>query len=218
MDKGESEMKEYHKIDSIYKRDPATNHKNFILGEWSIAEFGYLAENSWIWTEKIDGTNIRIMWDGEKVAFGGRTDQASIPTFLLSVLQEKFTAYLFSTLFPDCKSVCLYGEGYGAKIQKGGANYISTGTDFILFDVLVGDFYLKREDLEQIARDFSIKIVPIIGEGPISKAIQLCKNGFDSTISETPYEAEGLVLKPAIELFTRNGKRIITKIKCKDFK
>lgn len=31
-----------------------------------MSEFDYLKDNTWIFTEKVDGTNIRIMWDGGK--------------------------------------------------------------------------------------------------------------------------------------------------------
>lgn len=35
-------MHEYHKIQSIYLRDPANNHKTFLLGQWAQPEFGLL--------------------------------------------------------------------------------------------------------------------------------------------------------------------------------
>jgi hypothetical protein len=31
------------------------------------------------------------------------------------------------------------------------------------------------------------------------------------------FDAEGIVARPQVELFTRAGHRIITKLKCKDF-
>ena len=51
-------MKEYHKIQSIYKRDEKT--RKFIEGQWSLPEFEYLQNNRWLWTDKVDGTNIRV--------------------------------------------------------------------------------------------------------------------------------------------------------------
>ena len=96
-------------------------------------EFEVLKDISWIWTEKIDGTNIRILWDGHDIRFGGKTDDAQIPTFLLNVLQTKFTAERMKEVFTDATEVCLYGEGYGVKIQKG-SHYLPDRTDFILFD------------------------------------------------------------------------------------
>ncbi len=55
-------MNEYHKIQSIYLRDPETKHKRFLIGQWTLPEFEYLADNEWSFTEKVDGTNIRIYW------------------------------------------------------------------------------------------------------------------------------------------------------------
>ena len=37
---------------------------------FSKPEFEYLAKSIWVGTEKIDGTNIRIGWDGEKAELG----------------------------------------------------------------------------------------------------------------------------------------------------
>ena len=62
-------MIEYPKIESLYKRNEKT-HK-FAIGEFRIPEFQYLYSLPWRWTEKIDGTNIRIEWTGEKVDIGG---------------------------------------------------------------------------------------------------------------------------------------------------
>jgi len=204
-------MKEYHKIQSIFKRDEKT-HK-FIEGKYSLPEFEYLKDNKWVMTEKIDGTNIRVMWDGEQLRYGGRTDNAQMPTFLLTKLQDLFGEFDWATQFPD--GVTLYGEGYGARIQKGGGNYIPDGVDFILFDVKVGDWWLKCEDVEAIAQTLGIQVVPIIATGTIDYAISLIKTGVQSTFGG--FLAEGLVLKPEIELFSRNGHRVITKIKHKDF-
>ena len=108
-------MKEYHKIETLYDRDEKT-HK-VIVGQWRLPEFGYLANNSWIFTEKVDGTNIRVMWDGENIKFGGKSDNAQMPVPLLKVLTEMFTPEKLAAVFPDTKPVCLYGEGYGAIMQ-----------------------------------------------------------------------------------------------------
>lgn len=205
-------MKEYHKIQSIYKRDEQT-HK-FIEGEWSVPEFEYLKDNQWQFTEKIDGTNVRVHWDKERVTFGGRTDNAQMPTFLVSKLQELFPESKFLGLYPDI-AMTLYGEGYGARIQKGGGNYMSNGVDFALFDVFIDTWWLSRENIEDIAQKLEIKTVPVIGTGTISDAITLIRNGLKSRYGD--FQAEGLVIKPLTELFNRKGNRIISKLKTKDF-
>ena len=205
-------MKEYQKIQSIFKRDERT-HK-FIIGEYSLPEFEYLAYNYWIGTEKVDGTNVRINWDGGKIEFGGRTDNAQMPLSLLQRLEQLFPIEKFKTLYPETP-MTLYGEGYGAGIQKGGGNYIPTGVDFILIDVLVDEWWLKREDIEDVANKLGIKVVPVVYGGKLISAIQPVKQGLKSTFGD--FMAEGMVLKPAIELKTRSGDRIITKLKTKDF-
>jgi len=129
-------------------------------------------------------------------------------------LQELFPVEKFKTLYSETP-MCLYGEGYGAKIQKNGGNYNPTGVDFVLFDIKISDVWLKRDAIEDIARHLQIKTVPIIGKGILEDAIELTKNGFKSIWGD--FIAEGLVLRPKIELKTRNGNRIITKIKYKDF-
>ena len=111
----------------------------------------------------------------------------------------------------------LFGEGFGAKIQNGGA-YIPDGVDFILFDVYVpnGDLYLSRENVESIAKAFDISIVPIVLEGTLADGVEYVKGHQKSTIG-TAF-MEGVVGRPKIEVRGRRGKRIIVKIKYKDFK
>lgn len=114
--------------------------------------------------------------------------------------------------------VCLYGEGYGAKIQKGGDNYRSD-QDFVLFDIKIDNWWLQRVDVEDIAKKLDIDIVPIIGTGTLPDMIQEVRNGFNSvwSTSKVSFKAEGIVARPGVELKTRSGHRIITKIKHKDF-
>ncbi len=216
-------MIEYHKIQSVYLRDPANRHKTFLEGQWSLPEFGYLANNEWHWTEKVDGTTVRVHWDGEKVTFGGRTEDAQMPLFLVRKLEELFPRAKFHEHFPpevtpearQVLDVMLYGEGYGAKIQKGGGNYNATGQDFVLFDVQIGGVYLERQNVEDVAAKMGLRVVPILGKGNLHDAIAMTRAGFDSTWGQ--FKAEGLVMRPATELFTRRGHRLITKVKCRDF-
>ena len=208
-------MLAYAKIQSIYKRDEKTY--KFIEGKFSLPEFEYLKDNIWVFTEKINGTNIRVIWDGmEKVEFRGRTDKAQISTFLLDKLKEMFPIGRFRGATTQyLPPLCLYGEGYGARIQKGGGKYIPDGISFILFDVKIDKWWLKREDVEEIAKQLEIDAVPIMGEGTLDDAIQMIKKGVESTFGD--FLAEGLVLKPKIDLLARSGHRIITKIKHSDF-
>ena len=72
-------MIEYTKIPNIYRRETFGKNK-MIEGAYSSPELKYLSESMWEFEEKLDGTNIRILWDGYRVSFAGRTDKAQIPT------------------------------------------------------------------------------------------------------------------------------------------
>lgn len=207
-------MEEYVKIQSVFKRDEKT-HK-FIEGQYSLPEFEYLKDNLWLFTEKIDGTNVRVEWDAEldTLAFGGRTDNAQMPPFLLDKLRELFPWQKFRTLYPN-ESMLLFGEGYGARIQKGGGNYIPNGVNFALFDVKIDGLYLERHNVQDIADKLGVKPVPYFGVGTLLEAIKWVKEGVRSALSSC--NAEGFVLRPRVELQTRRGFRVITKLKTKDF-
>lgn len=207
-------VKEYHKIKTIYRRDEKTFK---VTPEFSCPEFGALAKIDWLFTEKVDGTNIRILWQDGLRRFGGKTDNAQIPAFLVDRLIELFPEAKLAEALSEAGDapVCLYGEGYGARIQKGGGNYKADGVDFVLFDVKVGDWWLERENIEVIAATLNVPVVPIIGRGTLGIAAKLAADGFPSRWGD--FTAEGIVARPAVELFNRTGDRIIAKIKHKDF-
>lgn len=201
---------EYPKIETLYDRD---DRFRVIVGKWRLPEFAYLSDNRWVWTEKVDGTNIRVIWDGRRVTFAGKTDDAQVPAFLARRLQEIFTEEKLTAVFSG--PACLYGEGYGAKIQKGGGNYKRDGVDFSLFDVLVDRWWLERASLEDISSRLGTGIMPIMGNGTLQEATEFVRGGVVSRWGA--FQAEGIVLKPAISLFSRKGERVIAKLKTKDF-
>lgn len=212
-------MYEYHKIETLYKRD-IEGTKKLMPGVYRDETVESLKDIMWQFTEKIDGTNIGIFWDGHKIHIQGRTERAQIPAFLLDRLNELFAGdeneQLFEQTFGD-KEVILFGEGYGAKIQSGGS-YIPDGVDFILFDVYIpdGNLYLKRDAVEDVAKTFGINVVPIVAEGTLDDGVKFVKEHSKSTIG-TAY-MEGVVGRPKVELKDRRGKRVIVKIKFKDFR
>lgn len=207
-------MKEYEKIETIFVRDEKTKKLNENIFRNETVEF--LKDIEWEFTEKIDGTNIRVFWDGHKVSYYGRTDKAQIPSQLMNRLVELFggdtNEEMFEQKFGETP-VMLIGEGYGAKIQKGG-DY-RQDNDFILFDVCINDNYLSRENVKDIANFFNIDVVPTIMIGKLQEGIDYVKTKPKSKIGTA--NAEGLVARPLIELRDRTGKRVIVKIKVHDF-
>ena len=209
-------MRTYEKIETIFKRD-IEGTKRLIPNEYRNETVEYLKDAMWYFTEKIDGTNIRVMWDGHDISFGGRTDKAQIPNHLLEYLEKKFKTNEAEELFEQTfgeKEVILFGEGYGYKIQNGGA--YRDDVSFILFDVLIGDNYQSREWVERTAKMFDIEVVPIVAEGTLDEGIAYVLSHPRSTIGIA--WMEGVVGRPAVELKDRCGNRVIVKIKWEDFK
>lgn len=208
-------METYHKIQTLWLRDPETKFRTLIEGAWATPEFEYLRNCQWSMTEKVDGTNIRVMWDGHTVTFGGKTDTAQIPATLINRLNILFDHERFAAAF-DEGPVCLYGEGYGAGIQKGGGNYRSDQS-FVLFDVRCGDWWLRRDDVYDVASKLGteIPVVPRVGVTDLPGVVAFVRDGFNSRWGD--FKAEGVVVRPMIELFTRSGARVIGKLKYKDF-
>ena len=209
-------MKQYEKIETVFCRD-TNGTKRLILDNYRNPTIAYLKDNMWLFTEKVDGTNIRVHWDGHKVEFGGRTDKAQIPGPLLNKLNEMFMTTEAEELFEQTwgdKDVILFGEGYGPKIQNGG-DYRSD-VSFVLFDVLVGNNYQEREWVEKTAQMFNIDVVPIVLTGTIQDGIDYVMKHPRSTMGTAMME--GVVGRPMIELRDRRGERVIVKIKWEDFK
>lgn len=208
--------KEYPKIQTIFKRD-MSNKGRIIEGQYSLPEIEYLKDNRWVFTEKVDGTNIRVEWVRNiGCKFSGHTDRSEIPEFLVQRLEELFPLEkMDSAITTEVDCLCLFGEGYGARIQKGGGKYKSDGVDFVLFDVLIDEWWLRRDDIEDVAGKLGIGVVPIVGRGTLQDGVNTVKHILFSRWGD--FIAEGLVFKPEVELKTRAGNRILAKIKHKDF-
>lgn len=205
-------MSEYHKIETLYERDMDT----FKVQAGKLKNPVYGIIKSWRWTEKIDGTNIRVIWKDGKLSFGGKTENAQIHGDLIKYLYETFDPAMLANAFdgetPD--GVVLYGEGYGSGIQKGGGSY-STTKKFILFDVKVGQWWLSHENVCDVAQKLGIDVVPDFGDMTLEEATDMVRRGFPSRIGTQ--QAEGLVGRPIEALFDKKGSRLIVKLKTSDF-
>ena len=190
-------------------------------GIYSIPELEYLKLNDWYFTEKVDGINIRIIINGEsEVDIRGRTDKADLNKNWVAALEieankisEKVND-LFEEAINKKVPICFYGESYGSNILRGKKYREDCG--FVLFDIKIGNTWQPRNVLEDAAKYIGLDVVPIISAGTLIDGISLVRTGFNSTWGD--FIAEGVVAKPMVELNTRQGKRIITKIKHKDFK
>ncbi len=222
-------MEKYPKINTLFQRD---EKKKVILDLWGKPEFAYLKNAEWHVEEKIDGMNIRIHWDCQTEWFtvDGRNDNSSIPAYLMNYLMRKLEGQR-----PSWKehfgaaNITLYGEGYGYGIQgKMGIAYQGTldtenfclkdkkGVGFRVFDVVIDDWWLERGNVEDVANKVGFEMVPILTHTvKMDEVIALCREGFKSELGDVT--AEGVIMRPTIDLYNRKGERVIAKLKHKDF-
>lgn len=211
---------EYTKIDTLFERD-----ENFVVDPTRLRHPVFATISEWDVTEKIDGTNIRVLMDGEgTVTFGGRTDRAQMPADLFQYLLATFTPAKMIAAFKregePLPSVVLYGEGYGAGIQKGGA--YRKDKAFRLFDVLVsGKWWLDQANVSDVANKLGILTAPYLGRWTLTEIVSRVREGVVSEVAKeegrTIIYAEGVVARPIETLFDKRGRRVILKLKTKDF-
>lgn len=203
---------EYHKIQSLYKRD----ERGRFLPDWSDPVFGYLYGTSWLFTEKVDGTNIRLGYEHEtgQVRIDGRTERAQLPVPLYEALEPLAGGLAIAGPKLFHADVVLYGEGYGPGIQNGGK--YGDVPRFVLFDVLIDGFWLSRPNVEGIAENLGLRTVPLMMTATLADAEKVVQAGFQSTWGD--FQAEGLVGLPQVPLRNRRGDRVITKLKTKDYR
>lgn len=204
-------MKEYQKIETLYKFD---NEIKKFKKEFYNPIVDYLKDCKWIGTEKIDGTNTRVFWNGHSFEFGGRTDKAQLPKELLELLKTIFNydmEILFEQKFGE-KEVLLFMEGYAGKIQNGAYQ----GKESIIgYDIMINDIYLDKKVSQQIFEELGIKFVPVIEFNNLQECINFVIIHQQSII-QSESKMEGLVCYPAVRLYDHQGNRIIVKIKNKD--
>lgn len=206
----------YPKINSLFDRDV---YGNLLIGQYCRPEFSIIER--WDIYEKIDGTNIRIIIDGDDIYFKGRTNaDNNIPTHLLEFLKETYTKERLQAGMG--KHMVIFGEGYGHKIQAVGSKYMHgcEKVGFIGFDILVGNHWIEQKHLEGIFHAMGIKRVPKISSCvPLGKSGHGYSNflGLPSALNPS-MEMEGIIARPhGCELQNSRNERVIWKLKNKDF-
>jgi len=223
-------VRPYPKIETLFNRG-----KDFTVDVDSFRRSEFAIVSPWLFTEKIDGTNIRIDFrcDGRglEMLVGGRTDRAQLPPELDKTLASRRSDYLrvAEEVMSEfgLSSLTLFAEGYGPKIQKGGGNY-RANQDVILFDVLINDStWLDEDGVTSTATRFGMDRVPVFTVGTVEDAISLVRRTDDGYMisvqgavhgSSVPFEAEGIVARPLYPLFDNRGNRVMWKLKGSDFR
>lgn len=206
--------KEYQKIGNVFKFD--AKYKTIVgLNE----PYETLKNIIWSGTEKIDGTNTRVYWDGHRISWAGHTDTSEMQPNVSKYMEETFGTqemeYLFEQAFGE-KEVYIFGEAFGGGIQKGGGLYVADGkaVGFIVFDINISGFDLRRQDVTDVAAQLGLPAVPVCFEGTLDEAKAFVASHPMSTLNGGLHEMEGLVLQPRdIQLY--DSKHKLIKCKCK---
>lgn len=238
-------MQYFDKINTCFKRnmDKASKTYNCIIpDQLTTPEFELLRKYNVKWeaTEKVDGecTSIHLIlrsvdsevmpgqWEETSyysVEVHGKTDKANMrpdEVELLKKIGDKdklLEAFTQDGIAPTVECI-IFGETYGKGMQAPGGRYCKTHLKFICFDIKIGGTWLKREAVEDICSKLGIDVVPYLGEMTLDEAIEKVKTGFTSQVSEdSTLIAEGIVLRAPLGILDRMGRRIITKVKYKDF-
>mmetsp|Transcript_38577 Transcript_38577/g.81991 ORF Transcript_38577/g.81991 Transcript_38577/m.81991 type:complete len:388 (+) Transcript_38577:38-1201(+) len=206
------------------------------------ARFG--ANCEWIATEKVHGANFCFETDGQRIEYASRTQRLcnnadffnareTMPKYH-SFVREAFC--LVRQRVPSLTSLCIYGEyfgGYypghsveaGRKKVQGGVAY-SPGHHFYAFDVnLDGQNYMNFDEARALllAAGFPLVAAPL-RRGPLEKLLEMdvevLVTSLPAQLGHPPLErfciAEGIVLRPAVEVRC-GGNRAIIKKKAKAF-
>ncbi|HSW73681.1 MAG TPA: RNA ligase family protein [Candidatus Limnocylindria bacterium] len=205
---------EYPKINSLFKRN---QDNSFIFGDYSCPEFTLIKQ--WRIQEKIDGTNVRIIFDpaaDEKVVILGRSKDSGMPTFLVEYLKNHFTTERLSTVLDTTHKSILYGEGYGNRIQSAGPFY-RKDVGFMLFDIHIGSFWLTREAVQEKAQQLAVAYPPDLGIKTETEIIEFVQSKPHSLCSYRAQVMEGIIARPEPLLLFRNNKPLVWKLKVRDF-
>ena len=186
-------------------------------GSYREPELEYLAKNPWTYKRKLNGENMRVLWDGDQAVWNGRTDNFSTDTTTAEYMNSTFAEEIFEEKFGRDKIVLLFGEHMGPKTQ--GNELCLDSTEFVLFDVNIASVWLEPKSLQSIANYFGLRTCydymrPEDEERDYTDTLE---NLIDLTVRGEFADWEGIVAVPSTGVFNRKGDRIICKIKNQDY-
>lgn len=217
-------MHKYPSIETIYVRDHSTNILQF--GDIRLPEIECVKE--WTLSEKIDGTNIRVIITAQGIDIRGRTDKAQLPPGLEDAILSAIPSHdklldffreYGGRVDEEGWSVTFYGEGYGAGIQKGGS--YSDTKSFRVFDLMLGEnTWVDDDEMRRVAQNLGMITAPFLGyhshlPQTEEELTALMPTGsivaqVDSGREGVP--PEGVVAKPRHVLLDKYGNRVMWKL------
>lgn len=227
-------MKKYPKINTLFQRSiqgkitPQLQNKDTIKALSLIKDL--------IVEEKVDGTNAQIIvqrnltTDEIIISYASRNnliedkDIMFIKETLDKIINKKAIAKWYRKNFSTNPAVSIYGEVFGYKINTGG-NYTGKERNYVVFDIVVEKSWLNVKDRNDVCNELGLKIVPKVMVIPELLSYEsfysnLTKENKESLLAkkyDKETTLEGYIIRPKLSLYVNGGKRVIGKIKCKDF-
>jgi ATP-dependent RNA circularization protein (DNA/RNA ligase family) len=204
---------EYPKIHSLFMRDEKT-HK--FTEHYSKREFES-PHILWSVEEKIDGMNMRIhVTDGKITKVVGRTDDALIPPKLLAWFNRPEFIEKIAIIKPV--TAILYGEGFGAGVQKGGI--YRPDPAFILFDCYAQDRWGTRPEIRELAQLLGIDCPAWLGVMTTQEVVEYVKSRPQGMYGLGNYMMEGVICRsnPVVRFNDEQAAPVMFKLKVRDFK
>lgn len=212
----ELNIKFYHKIKAPFKR--SDDGKMVVTSVFQSKTLEQLKNINWLGTEKIDGTNTAIYWNGHEFSVHGHSEKSQFSLDAIALLDSIWKTDAMEEkveeFFGETEAI-FYGETYGGKIGAHGKDYGELR--FILFDIYFPNtnHYFDFENVRSIGEKLGLNVVKIVAEGTIGELVKVVQT--HPTSFESPdMKIEGVVARPAYELLDSNGHRLISKIKWDD--
>jgi hypothetical protein len=161
--------------------------------------------------EKVHGTSAHISWKNGKISFfsGGEKHDRFAAIFDIEALTAGFQKF-------GHQSIVIYGEAYGGSQQKQAWRY-GDAVKFVVFDVQVGDVWLRVPDADNVVQKLGLEFVSYVKIDATVEACDIARDAPSVQAKRNGVEGdkpmEGVVLRPLIEFAKNNGDRIIAKHK-----
>ena len=206
----------YEKIDTLYNRNPNT----FKVNQDEIRREEFKSIDSWLVTEKLDGSCTCILLQEGYVKYEGHKEKSIIQPNILKYLNSNLDPDTVASAFKAGTRVTLYGEAYGKGVQKVGELY-RPDVSFRLFDVQIEGEWLPfygELSITSIANKLGIKTVPVIKENCSLDQARAEVLGTSLVAQEEGLGCarEGIVAKTEPPVLDTEGNRVVWKLKYKD--
>ena len=107
-------------------------------------------------SEKIDGTNVGIKWDGDRVSFVGHTDKSTFCPRYLDYLNERFGTPQFESVLEEVfgeKPSFIFGEGVSKDYNH---HYGYPDGEFIMYDICCDGKFWNRDPVHNVSKKFGM--------------------------------------------------------------